>query len=61
MATDRISGLSSVIRLVSALCKINGAFADKIRPRLTPSEQTVYDALVVACSAFVALFPLTTD
>lgn len=53
------TGVASLVRLVTSLCRINALFRDTIRPRLTPSERVLYDALVVACDALMLAFPLT--
>ncbi len=57
--TNKRDGLSTLVRLINALCRINALYQDKIRERLTPSELVAYNALVLACDAFQLLFPLT--
>lgn len=57
MADVHVRGLATVIKLVTALCKINAVFAPTIRRFLSGGELTAYNALVAACEAFTSLFP----
>lgn len=56
-AYGRVKGLATLVKAVRVICRIVLTFGPYLRPKLSAEAKTAYDALTLACDAFLATLP----